>query len=81
MTRPKLDIDDFYAQFHNHEHYQHYEPGEHRPEWWELGRPTRATGGPVFRASAKDGKTTHPATGKSIVDRALQLVASKGATR
>lgn len=35
MSKPKLNVEDFYHQFHGHEH--HNDPGDHvKPEWHKL---------------------------------------------
>ena len=55
MKRPKLDIDAFHAQFHNHDHYRHHESGEHRHEWWELPEPRKRGARVDFRNGGRIG--------------------------
>jgi len=55
VKRPKLEIDDFHAQFHNHDHYHHHESGEHRLEWWELPEPRKRGGRVDFRNGGRAG--------------------------
>jgi hypothetical protein len=39
-TKTKLSVEDFYQQFHGHEH--HNDPGDHvKPHWFEIN-PTRS---------------------------------------
>lgn len=55
MKRPKLEIDDFHAQFHNHDHYHHHESGEHRLEWWEQPEPRKRGARVDFRNGGRIG--------------------------
>ncbi len=55
MKRPKLDIDAFHAQFHNHDHYRHHESGEHRLEWWEQPEPRKRGARVDFRNGGRAG--------------------------
>lgn len=35
MSKPKLSVEDFYHQFHGHQH--HNDPGDYvKPEWYKL---------------------------------------------
>ena len=55
MKRPKLEIDDFHAQFHNHDHYHHHESGEHRLEWWEQPEPRKRGARMDYRNGGRAG--------------------------
>ena len=57
MKRPKLEIDDFHAQFHNHDHYHHHESGEHRLEWWEQPEPRKRGARMDYRNGGRAGYT------------------------
>lgn len=75
MKRPKLDVDHFFAQFHNHHHYVEHGPEERRPEWWELPEP-RKSGGRVDFARGGFAKQTD-----NLIDRALAAAKAAGRGR
>jgi hypothetical protein len=52
-TKTKLNVEDFYHQFHGHEH--HNDPGEHvKPHWFEINPTRKKTGkGLNLKAHAK----------------------------
>lgn len=70
MNKGKLSIEDFYHQFHGHEH--HNDAGEYsKPDWHEINPSLEK------RHKGLDLKSLRKAKRKSpTIDRALHLVAN-----
>ena len=72
-TKTRLSVEDFYHQFHGHEH--HNDPGDHvKPHWFEIN-PTRAKTGKVLnlKANAK-AKAAKRRKSKVVVHKNIDVM-------
>lgn len=77
MSKAKLSVEDFYHQFHGHEH--HNDPGEYtKPEWYKLNPKLKQKHkGPDLRSLRNRKRTVKTVINKTSAARTLEMLLSR----